>query len=127
MNSVIRQCIINRLALPSDIHDIIKNYCFYDIKSWKTIQFIRYKKEIINDIFKYNVEYILEDDNEHWGLWVDTDEDRDICQFQGVNCIICGNYDELYAPYYISEKIVCNCGNYDDASYDSADDASYDD
>ena len=142
MNSVIKQCIINRLDIPNEIQDIIKSYCFYDIISWETIQFIRYKKEIINDMFKNKVvymamEYDLYDeydiyDEGHWGLWVNTPEDSDKCQFQGINCIMCGNYNEQYAPHYISEKIICNCDmddDYDDGSYDydSDDDASFGD
>jgi len=127
MNSVTKQCIINRLDLPSDLHDIIKRYCFYDIKTWETIQFIRYKKEVINDIFKNNVvsraNYDDDDDERHWVFWVDTDEDRVKCQFQGLNCLVCGNYDGPHAPVYISEKIICNC----EYEYDSEDDASFGD
>ena len=126
MNSVIKQCAINRLDLPSELYDIIKSYCFYDIISWETIQFIRYKKEVINDIFKNDVvsrANYYDNDERHWILFVDTDEDRVKCQFQGVNCLVCGNYDGPNAPVYISEKIICNC----DYEYDSADDASFDD
>ena len=131
MNSVVKQCIINRLDLPSDVHDIIKSYCFYDIKSWETIQFIRDKKEVINNIFKNNVisrvnpSDMYDDDERHWVFWVDTEEDGDRCQFQGLNCLHCGNYNGVYAPDYISEKIICNCA--DEYYYDSDDDASYDD
>jgi hypothetical protein len=131
MNSVIKQCAINRLDLPSELCNIIKDYCFYDIKSWETIQFIRYKKEVINDIFRNNVVsrvnpsdfYDDDHDERHWVLFVDTDEDGVKCQFQGVNCLVCGNYDGPNAPDYISEKIICNC----DYEYDSDDDASFDD
>jgi len=146
MNSIIKQCIINRLDLPSDIHDIIKSYCFYDIVSWETIQFIRYKKEVINDIFKNNVVSLANPydvfevlDDGHWAVWVDTDEDGFKCQFQACFCSICGDYDEVYAPDYISRKIICDCEydddyyyndhdaeHYDD-DYDSDDDASYGD
>ena len=130
MNSVIKQCAINRLDLPSELFDVIKSYCFYDIKSWETIQFIRHKKEVINDIFRNNVvsganpsEFYS--DERYWIFFVDTDEDSVKCQFQGVNCLSCGNYDEVYAPDYISEKIICNC----EYEYDSDDDddASFDD
>ena len=130
MNSVIKQCTINKFDLPSELCDIIKSYCFYDIKTWETIQFIRYKKEVINNIFKNNVvsrenpsDFYDDDDERHWVFWVDTDEDRVKCQFQGMNCLGCGNYNGAYAPDYISRKIICDC-EYD---YDSDDDASYDD
>jgi hypothetical protein len=143
MNSVIKQCTINKFDLPSELCDIIKSYCFYDIKTWETIQFIRYKKELINDIFKNNVVSLANPydvfenlDDGHWAVWVDTDEDGVKCQFQGVNCLGCGNYDEVYAPDYISRKIICDCeydyynddpDHYDDDDYDSDDDASYGD
>ena len=150
MNSVIKQCVINQLELPSELCNIIKDYCFYDILSWEMIQFIRYKKEVINDIFKNNVvslanPYDVFDDLDqgHWVLWVDTIEDSYYCQFQACFCTTCGEYDPQYAPEYISRKIICDC-EYDDDyydeehadhydiddhthHYDSDDDASFDD
>ena len=45
MNSIVKQSIINQLNLPYDVRDTIKSFCFYDIKTWETIQFIRYKKK----------------------------------------------------------------------------------
>ena len=133
MNSTTKQCIINQINLPYDTKDIIKSFCFYDIKTWETIQFIRVKKEEINRIFKYSVysratapSEFYENDNhdEQWVFWVDTDEDRDYIQFQGSNCKVCGNYVTIFAPDYISQKILCNCEhhNYDD---DDDDDLSY--
>lgn len=110
MNSTIKQCMINQMGLPYEIRDMIKSYCFYDIKTWETIQFIHYKKRIINDIFKHHVTFIRDDDDDgHWAFWTDTDEDRYTHQFQGTNCIVCGNYDATYAPNYISRNIICNC------------------
>jgi len=124
MNSVIKQCVINQLELPSELCNIIKDYCFYDILSWEMIQFIRYKKEVINDIFKNNVvslanPYDVFDDLDqgHWVLWVDTIEDSYYCQFQACFCTTCGEYDPQYAPEYISRKIICDC-EYDDDYYD---------
>ena len=118
MNSIIKQCIINQLDIPRELREVVKSYCFYDIKSWETIQFIRYKKEYINHLFKNNI--IRENEPDlygrvgHWDVYVDTDEDRYRCQFQGTNCIICGNYIQEYAPHYISTKIICNCEFYMD-------------
>ena len=131
MNSIMKQCIINQINLPYDTKDIIKSFCFYDIKTWETIQFIRVKKEEINRIFKYRVYsrattpsefYENDDHDEHWAFWVDTDEDRDYIQFQGINCKMCGNYVPIFAPDYISQKILCNCEHHnydDDLSYHS--------
>jgi len=117
MTSIIKQLLINQLDIPCDLFDKIKGFCFYDRKSWETIQFIRYKKEIINDIF---VNHTLsranpsdwfddDDDDEHWALWVDTPEDHMKCQFQGANCLVCGNYTPEYARYYVPERIKCSC------------------
>ena len=130
MNSTTKQCIINQLNLPYDVRDTIKSFCFYDIKTWETIQFIRYKKEEIDLLFKYKITsratapsqfYANDDEDDHWIFWVDTDEDGYKCQFQGSNCTVCGNYTSLYAPNYISQKILCNCQDdhedFDDFSY----------
>ena len=133
MNSIMKQCIINQINLPYDTKDIIKSFCFYDIKMWETIQNIRVKKEEINRIFKYRINsrattpsefYEDDDDDEHWVFWVDTPEDRDYMQFQGSNCKVCGNYVTIFAPYYISQKILCNCQHHnlydlDDLTYHS--------
>jgi hypothetical protein len=115
MTSIDRQLLINRLDIPSDLFDSIKSYCFYDIKTWETMQFIRYKKELINDIFKYetisraNPHGWFDDDDEHWSFYVDTLEDNVKCQFQGSNCVMCGNYISEYAPNYAPKKIHCDC------------------
>jgi hypothetical protein len=127
MNSIAKQCMINQLGLPYEIRDMIKSYCFYDIKTWEIIQFIHYKKRTINHIFKHHVTstrarpseyYENDDDDGHWAFWTDTDEDRDTHQFQSSNCIVCGNYDATYAPNYISRNIICNCPRVHYIDYD---------
>jgi len=50
------------------------------------------------------------------------------CQFQGTNCIVCGNYLPENAAAYFPTSIQCACtSRYDDYEYDSSDDYSYDD
>lgn len=105
MTSIIKQLLINLLGSPCDLFD-----------SWETIQFIRYKKELINDIFKNHTisranpsDWFDDDDDAHWALWVDTPEDHMKCQFQGANCLVCGNYIPEYAGYYVPERIKCSC------------------
>jgi hypothetical protein len=134
MSSIVKQLLINQLAIPTDLFDNIKSFCFYDRKSWETIRFIRYKKELINDIFanhtisRANPSDWLSYDDEHWVFWVDTQEDDMKCQFQGTNCIVCGNYLPENAAAYFPTSIQCACtSRYDDYEYDSSDDYSYDD
>jgi len=128
MNSIVKQCIINQLNLPYDVRDTIKSFCFYDIKTWETIQFIKNKKQEIDLIFKYKTTsratapsqfYANDDEDNNWVFFIDTDYEK--CQFQGSNCTVCGNYISLYSPNYISQKIVCNCQNdhedFDDFTY----------
>lgn len=117
MTSIVKQLLINQLAIPSDLFDNIKSYCFYDRKSWETIQFIRYKKEVIYDIFKNHTISRAHasdwwDDNnndEHWAFWVDTPEDESKCQFQGSNCMVCGNYIPETCKPYVPTNIRCSC------------------
>jgi hypothetical protein len=114
MTSIIKQLLINKLDIPTDLFDKIKGFCFYDRKSWETIQFIRYKKELINDIFKNhtisraNPSDWFDDNNndEHWVFCIDTPEDIR-CQFQSANCLVCGNYIQEYVP----ERIKCSCSH----------------
>lgn len=121
MTSIVKQLLINQLDIPSDLFDKIKEFCFYDIKSWETMQFIRYKKKIIHDIFVNHTisranpyDWLIDD--KHWVVWINTPEDNIRCQFQGVNCTICGNYIQDYATSYIPIKILCNCTFSDDDS-----------
>jgi hypothetical protein len=119
MNSVTKQCVINRLEMPKEIRDIIKSYCFYDKKTWETIQFIRYKKEQINDLFENKIYYITGETQDyiedgHWAIGMFSST----VQFQGTNCVMCGNYVQQYAPDYIANKIICNCENDDEEEED---------
>jgi hypothetical protein len=118
--SIIKQICINHLNLSNDLLNEIKDYCFYDIKSWEIIQFIRYKKQMIDYIFTNHTisranPYDFYDNNneEHWCFWVNTLNDTHKCQFQGTNCIFCGNYKYLYNGIYI-DRIRCLCNDDDD-------------
>jgi hypothetical protein len=135
MSSIVKQLLINQLDIPSDLFDNIKGFCFYDRKSWDTIQFIRYKKELINNIFINHTisranpsDWYMHDDDERWVFWVDTPEDNVNCQFQRSNCMVCGNYLPENASDYFPTSIQCACTwRYDDYEYDSSDDYSWDD
>lgn len=130
MTSIVKQLLINQLDIPVDLFDKIKEFCFYDIKSWETIQFIRYKKEVINNIFTNHTisranpsDWWDDNDDEHWAFWVDTPEDESKCQFQGSNCMACGNYIPETCQPYVATNIRCSCTS----RYDLWNNESYDD
>ena len=77
--SVTKQLYINRLPTPQDIHLIIKDFCFYDTKSWETMQFIKSKKNRIHHLLntacisRANPDDLFplgEDIDEHWAFYV---------------------------------------------------------
>jgi hypothetical protein len=153
--SVTKQLFINRLQSPEDLQSLIKDFCFYDTKSWETIQFIKSKKNRINHLLKNASisranpdDFFLDgpDTDEHWAFYVYDEEDGENPQFQSVNCSLCGNY--VATSIHIPEKIQCKCeyhdihdddeyddltitsdmimGDHDDYDYDSSDDYSFD-
>ena len=118
-STIFKQMCINTIGLPSDILNEIKSFCFYDIKSWETMSFIKYKKNRIHELFKTSTisranPYDLflgenEDVAEHWVFWTFDEDDGPNKQFQGSNCKCCGNYlieNERYA-----KNILCICPN----------------
>jgi len=148
--SVTKQLFINRLQSTEDLQSLIKDFCFYDTKSWETIQFIKSKKNRINHLLKNasisraNAEdgFFLDgpDTDEHWVFYVYDHEDGENPQFQAMNCSLCGNY--LMTHVDIPEKMQCNCEFHDHDEpddhdedddhdepddYDSSDDHSFDD
>jgi hypothetical protein len=151
--SVTKQLYINRLNTPKELQSLIKDFCFYDTKSWETIQFIKSKKNRIHqllntscfsrayfsraypeDLFPFGV-----DTDEHWCFYVYDNDDGENPQFQAANCYLCGEYQSIKNTNYpIPEKIKCKCINHDitinddddndtDYDYHSSDDDSFDD
>jgi len=120
--SVTKQLFINRLQSPEDLQSLIKDFCFYDTKSWETIQFIKSKKNRINHLLKNASisranpdDFFLDgpDTDEHWSFYVYDHEDGENPQFQAVNCYLCGNYVVTGTGVHIPEKIQCNCEYHD--------------
>ena len=112
---------INTIGLPKDMLNEIKSFCFYDIKSWETMSFIKYKKNRIHELFKTSTisranPYDLflgenEDVAEHWCFWTFDEDDGPNKQFQGLNCGCCGNYK--YENVNYPKNVLCICP-YDD-------------
>ena len=98
-----KQIAINQIRkLPLEVLDIVKSYCFYDVKTGIALKLHRMCISDINDHF-YDP-YITRarsfglmtnpDSQEQWSIclsrrWV---EDDDEAQISAQNCSICGNY-----------------------------------
>ena len=123
--------VINRLSttngpLCDDVLDIIKSYCFYDIKTVKQMYVVKkIKNKIVARIrnaicSRFRPNKFYED-----GVDTDNSESWITCLslvykyynkivihekiFERVNCKICGGYMISLPPYPISEKIICKC------------------
>jgi hypothetical protein len=123
-NSIVKQLYINTFNLSTDLLNHIKSFCFYDIKSWETMNFIKYKKQRICDLFntatisRANPQDVFLDDantSQQWVFWTFDEDDGPNKQFQGYNCKCCGNYKLISNEFNIIDKITCHCNNdYDD-------------
>ena len=118
--SVFKQLAINQFLVPFELADIIKSFCFYDIKTARTISFIKTKKQQIEEHFKCgfstrktplecyfsNTEYQCE---EQWAicLMINSIPEQ---QFQASNCNKCGNY-KISTNTILSVKTSCLCEN----------------
>jgi len=111
--TIAKQLILNRLPLPAEIIDIVKDYAFHNIID-KTRKTKKTKDRIISLInntewttFKH--QYIFSPDE--WLFWIE--EDPKSIQGQCTFCRKCGNY--LFGNYYIGNQrdynpnIICEC------------------
>jgi len=124
--SILKQLLINRhlnnIGVGYDIANEIKSFCFYDIVTWETINFIRQSKNRINNLIKYSCisrntphdffEIGLEDDDEQWVFWIFEPNENGIT-FQSINCKLCGDY-KFTSNNEFPNKIRCHCFNDDD-------------
>lgn len=115
-NSITKQMLMNKIILPQELLNEMKSYCFYDVKSWETINFIKSKKNRIHDLFKNSTisranpdDYYSddEDNDEHWIFWTFDEEDGLNKQFQGINCKHCGNYKMIQNHDLYSHRVFC--------------------
>jgi hypothetical protein len=125
INSIAKQMCINSLNLSHDLLNEIKSYCFYDIKTWELINFIKYKKQRICHLFKnstisranpYDLYVHDENTDQQWVFWTFDEDDGPNRQFQAYNCKCCGNYNVFENDIiFYTDKIICYCTtNYDD-------------
>jgi hypothetical protein len=156
-NSIAKQFLINQINLSSDLLYEIKNYCFYDVKSWETINFIKSKKSRIHSLFKnstisranpHDFYSDDEDSDEQWTFWTFDETDGPNNQFQAINCKYCGNYKLTINLQGFTDRLICphitidnldndnltvifedgdNLDDSENSDYDSEDDYSFDD
>jgi hypothetical protein len=126
-NSIIKQLQINRFYLPGDVLNEIKSFCFYDIKSWEIMNFIKNKKNIIHNLFNnftisranpYDL-YLegQENTDERWVFWVYNEDLGSNPNMYGYNCKCCGNY-KLTTTHNGPNKIMCYCVDNDVDDFD---------
>lgn len=116
----IKQILINKIPLCGDVLNIIKSYCFYDIKTFEQIKLVKSLKTNIvtmiknSDCSRKNGFYSNEDgyyddedsdEVEHWAFCINCDE----YALQAVNCKWCGNYSEEHSPTWVPQNILCRC------------------
>jgi len=118
------QLIINRIHLPKELLNIIKDFCFYDIPTAIMRQFIMRQKQEICRIFNYEscsrfhpFPYYEMDENpdtvEHWVFCIDSEyilqySDPPMhLQLQAENCSKCGNYSHY--SHGANKYTICVC------------------
>jgi hypothetical protein len=137
INSIAKQICINNLNLSHDLLNEIKSYCFYDIKAWELINFIKNKKRRIHDIFEnatisranpYDLHVYDENNDQQWVFWTFDEDDGPNKQFQAFNCKCCGNYKVFENDIiFYTDKIICYCVGGIDDDYNDDNDQFMDD
>lgn len=109
---------INKFNLADDLLNEIKGYCFYDVRTWETMNFIKYKKNRICELFKhhtisranpYDLYFGDENTDQQWVFWTFNEDDGANRQFQAFNCRCCGNYKVISNEIYRTDRIICHC------------------
>lgn len=115
MKKYIKQFFINHLPLCYDVLEIIKSYCFYDVKTFTQIKMVKELKLHVVQLIDFaehsrkngmdQLDYEDPDEVEHWSFCIDYDN----LALQAVNCRFCGNYWPEYTPLWVPRNILCNC------------------
>jgi len=119
LRSVQKQLLINQMGVILDLSDdlltIIKNYCFYDTKTYNIIKNAKLKKTEVNYIIKkvllfYNFNYHNHDNYQHCGVVMHTlDDALPKIHIDNDICNTCGNYVNNLSLAQFPRKIICNC------------------
>lgn len=121
LNSIQKQLLINQLGvnlyIPNDLINIIKNYCFWDTKTYNTIKKMKFKKAKINYLIRkvllfYNFNYPNNLNYTHTGVVMHTlDDELPKIHIDNDICIKCGNFASSISLSNYSRKIICKCHN----------------
>jgi hypothetical protein len=108
----VTQMRINKIPLPMDNINMIKDFIFYDYVTGRArVQKAQVCKTINCAPFSRNSLNMQDDD----GIWVFREEYNVVgfigVQFQAMNCVICGNYrsSDLIFDGVLPERIRCRC------------------
>lgn len=114
MKKHIKKFLANQLPLCYDVIEIIKSYCFYDVKTFVLLRFVKelkYHIVTVIDSAEYSRKNGMNQDDdedpdeiEHWSFCIEDD-----IAIQAVNCRCCGNYWVEYSPDWAPENILCHC------------------
>jgi hypothetical protein len=121
-----KQLLIHRFPIPTDLQNIIKEYCFYYINTSKIRLYIQGRKRRIN--YKINslcvsranpysafINYInieIDENCENCEGWYFMNYGRSVVEFimEGVNCKYCGNYKSTSINFeLVPEAAKCYC------------------
>jgi len=118
---------INRLPLPMDVVNIIKDYLFYDIPTARIIsesKRCKYHTHLLinsavsrSNSFEEENDIIEEEDGEYWVFgFQERQHEHERLQMQAINCKKCGEYilSILMIDYHIQPQIVCRCTHWQD-------------
>ena len=93
--------LLKQLNLPLDMIEEINGMCFYDREATNTRTNMRNILEVIKSPILNGF-----DEKGHWCFWADE------IQFQGSNCLKCGNYIRNSIIITRSNtRLLCNCHN----------------
>jgi hypothetical protein len=117
LHSVQKQLLINQLGSnlywSNDLLNIIKDYCFYETKTYNMIKKIKFKKAEINYIVRrvllfYNFQTGF--NYYHSGVVMHTlDDELPKIHIDNNICNTCGNYINDILKTHIPKKIICKC------------------
>jgi hypothetical protein len=103
-----KQLIINKLHLPSEMIDIIKEYTFYNIRD-KAKKRKDKLLSLINDTLYSPIKMRLS--LSEWVFWIEEENNKGV-QFQNNFCVKCGNYIYLDSDIASNKNISISCRCY---------------
>jgi hypothetical protein len=114
MKKHVKKFLVNQLPLCYDVTEIIKSYCFYDVKTFALLRFVKEVKLHMVTLIDFaehsrkngmnQPEHEDPDEIEHWSFCIENE-----VELQGVNCQFCGNYWVEVSQDWAPHNILCHC------------------